>query len=376
VILLSGDFPLPPYGGIAAHVVGLGRALQQDGHTVRIVAPEYGARDGTAEHDGLTVERVRATGPRFLRYRKLQRRTRARLHELAAELEADVLHVHDFLVGPPAAKPLAARLPVVFTNHTSNFLDLAAWAPGRFFLRRLIGRPVGVVSVSPDLHEASALLLPARRELIPSGVDPERFHAVDGSTMRAGWGIPAGGRVVLYVGRIHPIKGLDRLLEALVGLDARLVVVGDGLPRHEAELRQSVEARGLRDRVLLAGRVGHAELPACYAAADVVCLPSRMEATSLSGLEAMACGRPLVVSAVGGLPLIVEHERNGLLVPVDAAAALGAALARVLDDRELARRLGTEGRRRAREEFSWSAIATRTAAFYRDCIEHAGSGRG
>ena len=375
VILLSGDLSLPPCGGIATHVLGLGAALLAAGHTVRILAPEYGCHDESVEHDGLTVERVRADGARFVRYAKLVRRTRSKLREAARELDADLLHVHDFLLGPPISRPFGARLPVVFTNHTSNFLDLAAYPHGRWFLRRLIGRPHGVISVSPELKRGSELLHPALCELIPSGVDPQRFRPGDaGGRLRPELNLGPHDPLIAYVGRIHPVKGLDQLLEAFdrvrqTHTAARLMLVGDGPPVHERGLRDGVAQRGLGEHVALRGRVDHGALPAFYAAADVVCLPSRMEATSLSGLEAMACGRPLVATDVGGLPLIVKDGVNGLLVPLGDPSALAAALSRLLGDSALRQRMGTAGRKRVLAEFSWNTIAVRTVAFYRRVIE-------
>jgi glycosyltransferase involved in cell wall biosynthesis len=372
LILLSGDLTLPPYGGIATHVLGLGGALAAAGHTVRVVAPEYGYTDEVLEHDGLPVHRVRADGPRFLRYAKLVRRTRRALSATIRELEADVLHVHDFLLGPPISRPFGRRLPVVFTNHTSNFLDLAPYAHGRWFLRRLIGRPHGVISVSPELQRASELLRPARRELIPSGVDPGRFQVVDAAArgLRAELGLGPHHPLIAYVGRIHPVKGLDVLLDAFARLrpahpGARLMLVGDGLPAHERGLRAGIRERGLEEHVALPGRVAHGTLPTYYSAADVVCLPSRMEATSLTGLEAMACGRPLVATRVGGLPLIVKDGVNGLLAPLGDPDALAAALSRLLGDAALRERMGEAGRSRVLAEFSWDAVAGRTLDFYR-----------
>jgi glycosyltransferase involved in cell wall biosynthesis len=374
VILLSGDLSLPPCGGIATHVLGLGAALLAAGHTVRILAPEYGSHDERVEYEGLSVERVRTDGMRAVRYAKLVRRTRSRLREVARELDADLLHVHDFLLGPPISRPFSSRLPVVFTNHTSNFLDLAPSLHGRWFLRRLIGRPHGVISVSPELQRSSALLRPALRELIPSGVDPQQFRPGDaGGSLRCELNLGPRDPLIAFVGRIHPVKGLDHLLEAFEQVRqahtaARLMIVGDGLPVHERWLRDAVAQRGLDEHVVLRGRVDHGALPAYYAAADVVCLPSRMEATSLTGLEAMACERPVVATDVGGLPLIVKDGVTGLLVPLGDPSALAAALSRLLGDDALRQRMGTAGRERALQEFSWEAIARRTVAFYREVI--------
>ena len=159
---------------------------------------------------------------------------------------------------------------------------------------------------------------------------------------------PADPPHVLYVGRLAAEKGVEELAEATAGI-AR-VVVGDG------PLRRLVP-----DAV---GFVPPAELGRYYDRAAIVVCPSRREGYGVVAREAMAHGRPVVAAAVGGLLDAVEHERTGLLVPPGDAAALRAAIERLLGDAALRARLGAAAREQAGERFSWTAATAATLAAY------------
>jgi glycosyltransferase involved in cell wall biosynthesis len=157
---------------------------------------------------------------------------------------------------------------------------------------------------------------------------------------------------VLYAGRLSPEKGVLELVEAANGIP--LVIVGDG------PLREHVPgARGF---------VAHDELLKLYGRAAVVAVPSYREGFGVVCAEAMAQGRPVVASAVGGLLDLVSDGVTGIHVPPGDVPALRAALERLLADRELRRRLGEAGRERVRERFSWSAVTDSTLAAYADAL--------
>jgi glycogen(starch) synthase len=198
-------------------------------------------------------------------------------------------------------------------------------------------RARAVICPSNALAEEADRLGAGEIEVIPSGVD-----------LPAAVGEEADPPEVLYVGRLSPEKGILELVEAARGLN--LVVAGDG---------------PLRDRVPMArGFVPPEELAPLYARAAVVACPSHREGFGVACLEAMAHGRPVVASAVGGLLDLVVDGETGIHVPPGDVAALRAALERLLADRELRRRMGEAGRRRAGERFSWEAVTRQTVDVY------------
>jgi glycosyltransferase involved in cell wall biosynthesis len=177
--------------------------------------------------------------------------------------------------------------------------------------------------------------------VIPSGVD-----------LPAQVGEEAYPPEVLYAGRLSPEKGVLELVEATEGLN--LVVAGDGPLRARIPGTQ--------------GFVPHDELQGLYARAAVVACPSRREGFGVACLEAMAHGRPVVATAVGGLRDLVVDGETGLVVPPRDPGALRSALERLLGDPVLRRRLGAAGRERARERFSWAAVTDATIAAYAEAV--------
>jgi glycosyltransferase involved in cell wall biosynthesis len=249
----------------------------------------------------------------------------------ARRSNADLVHAHWLAAGWVAAR--SGKPYVVQVWGTDVELARRVPAPARRILRgaRL------VIAASTELAAAAEQLGARDVRVIPSGVE-----------LPAETGAEAVPPEVLYAGRLSPEKGVLELVEAARGLN--LVVAGDG------PLRARVP--GSR------GFVSHDELDGLYARAAVVACPSRREGFGVACLEAMAHGRPVVASAVGGLRDLVVDGETGLLVPPRDVAALRAALERLLADPELRRRLGSAGRERARERFSWPAVTDATLAVY------------
>jgi len=200
---------------------------------------------------------------------------------------------------------------------------------------------------------------PERLRVIPVGVDPAMFHPI------AGPRVP--GRFVAVANANTPIKGVPVLLDALARLrarrDVRLVVVTKTAPS-ELVARQ-VQTLRLGDVVRFASGLGHAEVAALLASAEVAVVPSLYEGFSLPAIEAMASSTPLVVTRTGALPEVVGDDgAAGLLVAPGDADALAIAVERLLDDPSRRAGMGVAGRRRVAERFTWRAVAEQTAAYY------------
>ncbi|MBI1725021.1 MAG: glycosyltransferase [Candidatus Tectomicrobia bacterium] len=261
---------------------------------------------------------------------------------------------------------------------------------------RLARRADALVVSSADEARFLAGRLGAPRErirVIPCGVDPGLFAPSSRERARRRIGAPRGARIILSVGRIEPVKGLDRLAEALArigerrpGLPVLALHAGGELrpgrgpgagrgcrpddfasPRQRAEVRRVLaraRALGVEGSLRFIGAVPQEELPLYYAAADALAIPSRLESFSLVALEAAACGLPAAAFRVGGLPQAVAHGRSGLLVPDGDTGAFAEALLRLLEEPALRGRMGREARRRARG-FAWPAIARKEARAWR-----------
>jgi D-inositol-3-phosphate glycosyltransferase len=219
---------------------------------------------------------------------------------------------------------------------------------------------------------------PAKIAIVPCGVDTALFAPGDADRARAALGL-GGGPLLLYVGRIAPIKGLETLLDALgclrgSGHPARLLVVGgdtDERPDgHERELRDRVTRLGLADVVTFVGAQPQERLRDYYVAADATVLPSYYESFGMVALEAMACGSAVIASRVGGLQTTVRDGLTGLLVSEGDPCALAGTIARVLDDSALRWRLTREGVRWAAGH-RWPCVAEAVCREYASLVDEA-----
>jgi glycosyltransferase involved in cell wall biosynthesis len=215
-----------------------------------------------------------------------------------------------------------------------------------------------------DFSIRNAGLAPNKTIVIPNGVDADRFISA-GPADLAQFGIPAGSRTVLTVGRLDPQKGLGDLIEAasLVAPrvpQAQFLIVGEGPERSRIE--RDIAARRLGDRVHLAG--WRADIPAIMVAGSLLVLSSHWEGLPNVVLEAMAAGLPVVATRVEGVDELVIEAQTGLLVAPRSPKQLAAAIEQMLTAPDAARTFGAAGRRRVQAEFSWAAMSARYAVLY------------
>lgn len=209
-----------------------------------------------------------------------------------------------------------------------------------------------------------------RIEIVSPGVESALFAPGSQTGARQAIDLPLDRRVVLFVGRIQPLKGPDVAVQALAALDdhdAMLVLVGgssgvDG-DREMERTRKLVSELGLVGRVRFVEPQPHHRLSTYYRAADVVVVPSRSESFGLVALEASACGTPVVASAVGGLLSLVDHGETGFLVPSRTSAAFAAAIDRIFADPTLATSMARNGVDLA-SRYTWRAAAQRLNSVY------------
>jgi D-inositol-3-phosphate glycosyltransferase len=295
---------------------------------------------------------------------------------IARGLDYDLVHAHYWLSGVVG---LALRerwaVPVVQMFHTLARLknEAARTAEEREpELRvaeeaRIVGLADRIVAASPVEQEYLARHYGVDRRriaVIPCGVDTELFRPGPQAEARATLGL-APGPVLLYVGRIAPVKGLDTLLDAVArlrdhGRALQLLIVGgdsdEPLDGHEAELRRRVGQLRLGGHVRFVGARTQPVLRTYYVAADITVLPSYYESFGMVALEAMACANPVIASRVGGLATTVRDGVTGYLVADGDADALAARIDSLLGDADLCWRLGHEGVRWA-VQHRWPCVA-------------------
>ncbi len=249
--------------------------------------------------------------------------------------------------------------------------DLGDWMRPRhrWLARRIAPRAAAVIANAEAVKQAAATLegLPPKRiHVIPNGVDlPPALPGSERAAIRSALGASPEETVVVQVATLTRVKDHATALRAAerlrsAGVAFRWWMVGEGPLRRALEAEAA--ARGLGERVRFPG--SRSDVPALLAAGDVAVLTSRSEGFPNAVLEAMAAGRPVVATDVGGTAEAVRPERTGLLVPPGDGEALAEALRRCADDPALRRRLGDAGRERARSEYGWDALTERMLSVY------------
>lgn len=262
----------------------------------------------------------------------------------------------------------ASGCKTIFHLHGGSFRQYALERSGvlmRRWIRHTLERSSLVIALSDSWAAFLAGFAPrARVTVVPNAVPLPAIGAT-GTSGAGGEGVP--GRI-LFLGRLEPAKGTAELLDAVAALaphfpQLHLVMGGNG---DLDGVKREAAARGIADRIALPGWLDGAARDAELARAGVFCLPSHAEGLPMSVLEAMAAGRAVVASSVGGIPELVQDGVNGLLVPAHDGAALAAALARLLDNDGLRRRLGAQARATVEARYSTRAVCGRLAAIYND----------
>ena len=389
-LILSHLFPTPsqPHGGI--FVLEQIRAFRNLGVETVVLAPtpwvpsflrfgprerKYSAIPPKATLNGIAVEYPRCFAlPRswlrclfgFFYYFGCYRLA----CRLARETKIDLIHAHCVLPDGFAAVLLGRKmnLPVVCTAHGSEIRlypqrsGLTRWAT-QWALRRL----GCLIAVSHDLKETIfSLVGPRQLEVIHNGADPAIFTPFQRDEARAKLDLPRDKRIILFVGNLTPVKGIEYLLEAIALLprqDFLLCLVGDG------ELKKALASQarrlGIAQKCRLVGRRPHAEIPWWLSAADCLVLSSLNEGLPTILPEAMLCRVPIVATAVGGIPEIVSDGYTGLLVPVKDPLALARAVDALLMKDARVCAMIEHAESRAKSDLTWEVNARKTLALYR-----------
>jgi len=235
-----------------------------------------------------------------------------------------------------------------------------------------------VIATSPQEEENLRKLVSSRGiiSLIPCGTDTDNFNLISKTEARLKLGFAPSEKIVLYVGRFDPRKGIETLVRSCAkiladyGKNLRLVIVGgSSCDRADGEEKERIEKilkeLTLDQQTIFAGQIGHEQLPSYYAAADVCVIPSHYEPFGLVAIESMACGTPVVASDVGGLKFTVLSEETGLLVPPKDIDAFAQAIKRILNDELLAGKMRKKASANVNQRFGWRQVSIQLSDLYR-----------
>ena len=297
-------------------------------------------------------------------------------------LTYQAVHSHYWLSGWVGQQmAIEWRVPHILTFHTLSLIKMQSRAgesepaTRQQVEQELMASADHIVAFSPHERDAMVRLYQAdatRIGLIPCGVDLSLFRPLDQQEVREKLGLN-GEKVLLYVGRIEPLKGLELLLHTAAQLQTfeqiRVLVVGGGAGRDQEidRLREMAKSLNVDEVFDFIGRVDQQDLPLYYNAADVCVVPSFYESFGLAALESMACGTPVVATRAGGLSTIIQHGRTGYLKAWRCPEAFASSLEMIISSRNLQHSMGLAARRRA-EGLSWDNVAGQIAGVYDSLI--------
>lgn len=404
IVAITSSYPRHPGDGVGSFIHSLSLSLTRLGHRLTIFAP-FDSQIVSGWPPDVNVKRIRYIWPNrwsvLGHARSLDSDVRLKWHayplvglfgivalsRLWSEVlfsKADVIHAHWLLPGGliGAMTSLLSGVPLVISLHGSDVFVAERYALLKPVVRLIFRRASHVTACSTDLlHRAIGLgLLPDRATVIPYGVDATRYttdiEAVQ--TLQKKLSISPTQLVIMAMGRLVYKKGFSYLLYAMPYIleqfpHAHLLIGGEGDLR--SELEALAVSLGVREQVTFTGHIPWDQTPIYLAMADVFVVPSIQDkAGNVDGLpnvllESMAAGCPVVGSRIAGIPEIINHEQNGLLVLPGDEQVLAAAICRLLADKPLRQRLSRAAQKSVVDDLSWSQIGYKMANILNACNE-------
>ncbi|MFH0810737.1 MAG: glycosyltransferase [Pseudomonadota bacterium] len=356
------------FGGLERVVIDLSRRLNQD--------PRYEVQVCTVVLEGAQFKILKGEGIQVRHMGKKPGLDCSLFFKLARFFKAgrfDIVHAHGpvaYFHGACAAK--LARVPAfVYTEHGRDWDQLSL----RTLLSERLAASLTTRIVAVSAHARNCLMarerMPARKvEVILNGIDDSPFATARGEAIRKELRVAPDQPLVGFVSRLQPQKGPTYLIEAArLVVDrlpsARFVLTGDG--EHRLQVEETIDRLGLRQSVVLTG--WRSDIHDIISALDIFVLPSVWEGTPLVVLEAMAAGKPIVATEVGGVPAVLDNEQTALLVRPSDPAALAESIIRLLQDRALMARIGRQAREVFKQKYSLGTMFAGYERIYHQCLQ-------
>ena len=370
-IIQVSPYFYPHLGGIESHVYTISKELVDRGHDVGVFTSKIpeDAKD-TEDLDGIQVTRIKPIFNLF---------TTPVMPKLKTKLisqKADVVHAH---VPPPFSEYYAAsackysKSPFALTYHCDLEIPNVLSRPLVAFYRRTFGayaiRNSNRLIVHTESYAAtSRSVWKYEPTIIPSAIDIERFNPIRKATKIRKKHKLEKSKVVLYLGRLKYHKGLEYLIESskFTDPDIKYLIVGEG--DFETQLQDLVNELGVKDRIVFTGRVPNAEIPKYYSACDVFILPSveRLEAFGLVVIEAMATGKPVIISNIPGVRENITDGEEGLLIEPTNPEDIGEKINRLMASKKLRTNMGAKGRKKVEENYTLKRVVDQLEKVYQD----------
>jgi len=380
ICLLSWEFPPRIVGGISRHVFGLAKSLAKMKNEVVVVTLDFPGVPDYEEIEDFKVYRSRTEvgHPNFLTWAFLfnhfLEKELAKAHK---DVDFDLIHIHDWLVAPAGVSfQHLMNKPLICTMHSTEHGRSGLHNPDSYMIDGMEwwacyeSSKVIVTSQSMKGEICGHFNLSGEKvDVIANGVDSEKYDInIDRRDVRRSFGVKDHEKLILFVGRLVPQKGVEYLIQAIPRIsgrfpEAKFIIVGEGWMR--SHLEWLADQSDQRWRINFTGFISDNDLIALTKSADVMVIPSVYEPFGIVALEGMAAGVPVVASQVGGLAEVIEHNKTGVYAYSRNPDSIGWGVERVLSDPGYRDWLVKNGYEKVRTQFSWTAVAEHTMDVYK-----------
>ena len=408
VVMVTTSYPRFPGDSVGTFMEPIAKSVAARGHEVHVVAPWHPLVSRRSVEDAVRFHFYRYAPLKSLNVFGYAAALRADVNlrgaayaaaplaiaagwhaarRVARRQRATVMHGHWVVPGGFIAAAASPGLPLVVSLHGSDVYVAETLAPARRAASWVFRRSGSITACSVDLARRAIALGadPARIEVVPYGVDVDRFapSAAARASVRRRLGLGTGDVLAFAAGRLVRKKGFEYLIDGIprLPLEPRVVLAIAGAGDLEDELKQRATASGVADRVRFLGNLAQDDVATHLAGADIVVVPSvRDDSGNVDGLpnvvmEALASGTPLVATPAGGIASVLHDGENGLIVPERDPDAVACAIARLAADGALRDRLGAAARAMVAARHGWSATAERFEAAYDRALAIKSAGR-
>ncbi len=382
--MLTWEFPPRIVGGISRHCFGLAKAIAKRGHEIHVITLDFPNTPQYEEIDGVKIYRtsIELGHPNFIIWTFLFNHfMEKKVAVLNREYGFNIIHIHDWLTAPVGiTSKYHLDRPLISTIHStevgrvqglynpdSHFIDGLEWWT-TYESKRVI-----VASNSMKYELEDHFHLPGEKiDVIPNAIDTTRYDRnVDREAVKRRYGISPYERIVLFIGRLSPQKGVEYLIKAVPFIlnrhpEAVFIIIGEGLSKEY--LMDLAHKSGYSHKIRFFGFLPDQDLIELTMSADVLVLPSIYEPFGIVALEGMAAGVPIVASNVGGLTEIVEHDKTGVLVYPRDPASIAWGVNRVLSDPGYSSWIVQNAKKKVKEVYNWESVAARTIEVYEKAL--------
>ena len=361
IAILVPGFPPKRIAGTEVATHTMATKLSRRGHDVHVITCLDEGLPAKSTDQGFSVHRIRVHHVRFLGAMLFW----LHMFRILRGIDSDVVHVQSTYISIPGllAKKFL-RKPCILWAQGSDI-----YRPS-FILRQMTKLAIRnsdvVIALTEDMKKNIQRIHQREVLVIPNGIDLDKFQPLSRADARGELHIEENERIILFVGRLHPVKGLKYLIRAMrtitqAALGARLILLGEGEERRDLEAL--TKELNLEDFVTFHGRVPNTETPKFMTASDILVLPSLSEGFPVVVLEAMACGLPIVATNVRGLSEIIVDDQNGFTVEPENPEAIADRVLQLLRDDQLRSKIGENNRHNAKQ-YSWDDVVRRLESVY------------